>query len=92
LRAPIKAWMGVRPAVSRPVRALLVVVAQVGREVARQAVQLGHQAAREGRPPAFLEDRPLGALDGAVGRRSTGTDEGLPRAELTERRTEPGAS
>jgi hypothetical protein len=67
------------------VRALEVVVAEVALQVALEASEADVQVAGERRPPAFLEDRAMDGLDGAVCLRATGADQRLPCAELRER-------
>lgn len=68
--------------------AVLVVVAQVGLQVAFEGAQLGHEGAGEGTPPALLEDGPLDALDGTVGLRSAGMDEAVLGGECGSGRPE----
>src|SRR5207247_3210589 len=56
------------------VGALGVVVAQVVGEVAAQSLEADLQVAGEGGPPAFVEDRLVKRLDGAVGLWTAGAD------------------
>ncbi len=76
--------MGVPPGVG----ALLVEVVPVANEVAAKRGELGNERARECRPPAFFEDRPLHPLHAAVGLRSAGVDEAVLRAQLGHRGAE----
>jgi hypothetical protein len=70
----------------------LFVVAQVAGEISRQAVELGHETAREGRSPALFEDRPLDSLDSAIGGRTSGSDEAVAGAQVVQRVVEDGTS
>lgn len=71
---------------------LLVVVGKVAGEIAGQAVELGHEAPGEGWPPALFQDGPLDPLDGAVGGRTSSSDEAVASAQIAQRLVELGAA
>jgi hypothetical protein len=66
------------------VGAVEVVVVEVLVEVALEGRHLRHRRAREGGPPALLQDGQLEALDAAVRVEPAGLDEALARAELLD--------
>jgi hypothetical protein len=56
------------------VDAAVVVVVDVGAQVALQPCEADVQVAGEGGPPAFLEDEPVERFDGTVGLGAAGAD------------------
>ena len=75
---------------SAVVDAVGVVEGQVGVELAAQAGVARVKVAREGGPPAFVEDRFVQRFDVAVGLRAAGVDAAVARAEALERVGEGG--